>query len=483
MALSDNKSIFAFYQTTMIKELKEMNLFNICKTSTYLSIISSCLFVSVAKCESNTNKGNQFIQKAMAETSVEKKNPLYEIAIGYFQKGIDKKFSDAYYGLGYVYYTAPAPIRNYQLAFQNLTKAALLGSKYPYLILSRCYLFGMGIEVNYEKSLTYLQEGLKCCPEFETLILTELGQRYEMGLGVVPDYNKAFEYFKQTSKNGSDGKYYPNLDYLLYELNSKKEGRYNDSISNYYYLGTVESVKENPENAITAFRCGALVGHPICQFELALRLFDGIGCEKDIKTALEWLFIAANNDFALAQYKLAYCYEHGIGMPIDKEQAFYWVTQAANNSLSVAQNALGNFYRYGIGVTADNQKALNWYQIAYENGFTQADGSINALKKYIKAEKIINVLTTVQSITNTLSEYNNSTSSESTSQFQPESYSGIFKATTEGSLGTVVLKDKNGLYRPQVKPTCNGCKGSGYTTIGGIVSKCPRCHGQGYIGR
>lgn len=72
-------------------------------------------------------------------------------------------------------------------------------------------------------------------------------------------------------------------------------------------------------------------------------------------------------------------------------------------------------------------------------------------------------------------------SAQTTSPGTTNQTAGTF-SSTGGTLGTIVEKDANGLYRPVPKVTCNSCKGSGYTNIAGITTKCPRCHGKGYIG-
>ena len=62
-----------------------------------------------------------------------------------------------------------------------------------------------------------------------------------------------------------------------------------------------------------------------------------------------------------------------------------------------------------------------------------------------------------------------------------DKYIGVFDATPGSSMGTILVKGVDGRNRVTARLKCTKCD-KGFTTIGGMVTKCPYCHGNGFIG-
>jgi TPR repeat protein len=62
-----------------------------------------------------------------------------------------------------------------------------------------------------------------------------------------------------------------------------------------------EGVVENPEYGLKLFRQAAHLGHAGAAYMLGECLLDGVGCERDRASALEWLLTAAELGHSLAR--------------------------------------------------------------------------------------------------------------------------------------------------------------------------------------
>lgn len=126
---------------------------------------------------------------------------------------------------------------------------------------------------------------------------------------------------------------------------------------------------------------------------------------------------------------------------------------------------------------AESNTKLIFKDAGFETGFIMSKENYENFNKGRReqAEKYIN---------NSLSVFYASPTNQNTSQStdNSQSYVSTFNSSSGSSLGTVVQKGENGRYQVKAKIKCNKCNGSGFTTIGGITSKCPYCHGNGFMG-
>jgi TPR repeat protein len=97
--------------------------------------------------------------------------------------------------------------------------------------------------------------------------------------------------------------------------------------------------------------------------------------------ARHWLWIAAQHGDADGQFLLAGLYRRGLGGERDVSLAGEWLQQAALQGLVAAQHALGELLRDGDGegVDKDDNEAAWWLQRAADRGFAAAQTSLGEL--------------------------------------------------------------------------------------------------------
>lgn len=263
--------------------------------------------------------------------------------------------------------------KDYKKAFLYYYDAAERNYPEAKYYVARCYLEGLGTEINETKGLEWLY---KAAEQKDKEALFCLGESYEKGYLVDKDESKAFYYYLESAKQG-DSDAQNKLGYI-------------------YRKGSLGQ-KESPEDSYLWFFKAAVQGDSSSQFLIGLFYASGYGVEKDYKKAVEWYRRAAkqNNKGALnnlgvcyqfgrgveidlskatsyyeksaklgniiAQRNLSNCYHEGKGVDKNKEKAFYWRLQAAKNHDVSSQEKIAEWFFKGFGVNQDREQALIWY--------------------------------------------------------------------------------------------------------------------------
>lgn len=90
---------------------------------------------------------------------------------------------------------------------------------------------------------------------------------------------------------------------------------------------------------------------------------------EEIKEAIKYYELAAQNGHADAMYELGQLYNYSELEGVEnKEEAFAWYQKAANGRNTNGMLALAYMYETGDGVKEDQQKAAKWYLEAAEGG-------------------------------------------------------------------------------------------------------------------
>jgi hypothetical protein len=95
---------------------------------------------------------------------------------------------------------------------------------------------------------------------------------------------------------------------------------------------------------------------------------DGVGVERDTKSALNWLALAAEAEVVKAQYLLGRTYHDGKLVEFDYEQALQWFELAADSNDANAQFRLGIMLQNGEGTAIDKQASVTWFRRAADQG-------------------------------------------------------------------------------------------------------------------
>ena len=173
-----------------------------------------------------------------------------------------------------------------------------------------------------------------------------------------------------------------------------------------------------------SLRLAAAKGDAAAQFEVASRIAEGRGADKDLKEAAQWYQRSASSGFALSQFRLGTFYERGTGVAKDlaRAQVWYgraaeqgnvkamhnlavmivghggakpdyvtavkWFTQAANYGLADSQYNLAMLYENGLGVPKDATEAFKWMVLAANSGDKEAKSRRDALRAKLNPDEL-----------------------------------------------------------------------------------------------
>ncbi len=147
-------------------------------------------------------------------------------------------------------------------------------------------------------------------------------------------------------------------------------------------LGDADKPSALPPATVGPFslRLAAARGDPSAQFEVAVRLAEGKGTDKDVKEALLWYQRSAGSGFAIAQFRLGTLYERGLGVKKDLARSQVWYTRAAEQGNVKAMHNLAVLIAARGGAETDYATAAKWFREAAARGL--ADSQFNLAVLY-----------------------------------------------------------------------------------------------------
>ncbi len=120
---------------------------------------------------------------------------------------------------------------------------------------------------------------------------------------------------------------------------------------------------------IGAMQKKAAAGDAFAQLNLGAAYDNGLGVERDIKKALQWYQMAAEQGLAEAQYNLAHLL---VTEELSEVAAAEWMRKAAEQGMVDAEYLMGVIYAEGIGVEMNESEARLWLQKAVDKGHSEA---------------------------------------------------------------------------------------------------------------
>ncbi|RUP44787.1 hypothetical protein BC936DRAFT_149007 [Jimgerdemannia flammicorona] len=320
--------------------------------------------------------------------------------------------------------------QNYTKAMELYHKAAEMGSSEAQYNLGYLYASVHGGPVNFAKARHYWEMAASQ-PLFHShlriprlgvaLAHNALGNVYHDGLGVVPDFNKAFQHFKTSADGGepcgmsnlglayergegtpvnilkaveiytqASDKNWPvaqcNLAHIyaygypgIVEKNiSLARELYTKAAANNYSPATV-ALSELEGNSLDALLVAAETGAPDAMYNIGVAYQNGIDTqEPDLDKAMYWFEKAAKKNFPPAQFRFGFLNLDKVRTSVEPNQinkAVQSIRDSAQLNYPQAQFLLSEFYRFGdYGVKRDIAKAKSWREKAIENGFSIPSG-------------------------------------------------------------------------------------------------------------
>ena len=105
---------------------------------------------------------------------------------------------------------------------------------------------------------------------------------------------------------------------------------------------------------------GAEAGDSDAQTNLGYMHDQGLGCERNLKTAAAWYRKAAEAGNPVGENNLADLYLRGEGLPQNSAEAFRWFQKAATQRHTGARIKLAYMYAEGMGTQKDPEAAYAW---------------------------------------------------------------------------------------------------------------------------
>ncbi len=274
-----------------------------------------------------------------------------------------------WYFIGYMQLNAIGAKANLDEGLQWLKKAGNAGVASAQKDLAQYYLTGGGVKpkIDMNQAIHWLSRlALNNHSESSTEASFRLCSIYLFGTGIDPDYERAYTWCK---KSGIEQKNYDGLTNLALLL-----------INGW---GTNKNVPLALDYYTTAARNGVVSA----QLSLGRAYSIGQDIPVDYNLAFKWMKAAADTGSPQGLYYLAQMYEFGQGVEQDEKLSREYYQQAAQLGEPRAQYALGRLYQYSSHGNIDY--AAKWYHKAAAQGNTDAMIAIGDLYKKQNQKEMI----------------------------------------------------------------------------------------------
>lgn len=210
-------------------------------------------------------------------------------------------------------------------------------------------------------------------------------------------FNSLIPMIFQFESNRSDMEQIDNVYYSLYEsiiitYNKRIDCLYYYSITNYTKINQLFNEDDNDPLILVIL---AHINHysnkivddqllkmdltdSLNQFIIGLVYYDGLGIDEDIKQALFYFNLSADQGNSFSQFFIG-LYEQTTNK--DYKKARYYFEQSSNN-ISRALYTLGNCYYMGIGVFQDFEEAFKYYKLAAIRCNNRGQCNLGLMYKY-----------------------------------------------------------------------------------------------------
>jgi uncharacterized protein len=263
--------------------------------------------------------------------------------------------------------------RDYAEALRYFEKATAMGSKIAITEIGNVYLNGEGVVRDYARSRQLFEEA---DAKGDTLAIALMGLLYQNGWGVAQDYARARQLYEKAADAGD--LIAMNSLGIVYEVGMGVPKDYTQA----HRWFEKAAAADNPEAACNLGRLyqngwgvsqdyakarqyyerAAARGNPVAMNNLGTLFAEGLGTQRDYAKARLWYEKAAAAGNVDAMDSLGVYYQNGFGGPPDYSNARVWYEKAAAAGNGAAMNDLGVLYGKGLGVPQDDIQARQWYE-------------------------------------------------------------------------------------------------------------------------
>ncbi|MDL2260610.1 sel1 repeat family protein [Deltaproteobacteria bacterium OttesenSCG-928-K17] len=291
----------------------------------------------------------------------------YTKAVDWYHQAAVKKHPASVYQVGLAYELGKGVTANRDTAIKNFQQAAELKVPEAYYKLASISMAGTGAKSNDKKALEYLkQAGLEGGKALEAI-----GNFYENGVGLAPNYTTALSWYKKAADAG--------MVEAMFRVGTCYE----------IGIGTPVDAKQ----ALASFQRASDNNMAAASYKLAGLYMSGSLIPSNPAKAVEYMNLAARQGHAESANELGVIYLQGmLNEKKDLNKALQMFTRSAELGNSEAMKNIAVMYNNGLGRQADPAAALTWYLIAQKAGYQPESivGLINEIKGKLTPEQVKN---------------------------------------------------------------------------------------------
>ena len=214
------------------------------------------------------------------------------------------------------------------------------------------------------------------------LAIHDLGKLYSTEKLGSKNEEKSFEYYREALNGFTEIE--PNADFVFpYESDYQKPVDMRSYV--WYRIGKMHcyglGIQQDYEKAFDWFLKSAKEGNKFAQYSLGNLYYYGNGTDKDLSQAFHWYMKSAEQGQPYAAYAAAQMYNKGEYVFKDENQAHEYYKQALSGFLELESKdqaddnlyyKLGSMFKKGLGTDIDMDKAIDYFKRSAEMNNTNA---------------------------------------------------------------------------------------------------------------
>ena len=289
---------------------------------------------------------------------------------GFYAAEEEKPWKYTEYRIGKMYAAGLGAEQDYEQAADWLILSANQNYKYAQYSLAGLYYHGKGVDQDHEQAFSLYASAANQVFPYASF---ELGKMLWDGIGCRANsarseqrFHEAFDGFTSLESQSHDDRLQFRLGWML--LNG---------------VGTEKNIPQAKEY----LEKSAGVGNLFAGYQLArLILSEDSASPEDVKKALDYLRRAAEAENPYAAYFLGKLYQEGWHVPKDIPEAVRLFRLSAEQGSEFAAYRLGKLYLSGDGMLKDVEEALCWLRFAADKKNQYAEYALGIL--YLKGEDV-----------------------------------------------------------------------------------------------
>lgn len=305
------------------------------------------------------------------EADAEEAWQWYEKALdGFYSAEEENPWKYTEYRIGKMYAAGLGTEQDYEQAADWLTQSAKQKYKYAQYSLAGLYYQGKGVELDHERAFSLYASAANQGFPYASF---ELGKMLRDGIGCRANSARSEQCFQEAFTGFTSLESQSHDDKLQYRLG-------------WMFINGVGTEKNIPL-AKEYLEKSAGVGNLFAGYQLArLILSEDSASPEDVKKALDYLRRAAEAENPYAAYFLGKLYQEGWHVPKDIPEAVRLFRLSAEQGSEFAAYRLGKLYLSGDGMLKDVEEALCWLRFAADKKNQYAEYALGIL--YLKGEDV-----------------------------------------------------------------------------------------------